>query len=1108
MAEGRDKAARELMSLQPGSLLSLYRLYPDYISKPNYFFDVHDGSVFGRGVVWQGLTYQPMGIEAEGFETNANGRLNRPKMRISNNDYFVTNIAQNNNDLKNAKVIRKRVFVKFLDDINFDGGNPFGEADASAELFNEEYLVSQKIQENKNFVELELTSPLDLDEFEVNNRRIFARYCYWKYRGEGCGYQGPPKQKADGTPFVDTQENTLGVIGGGELDFEYGNYEDLYDPIRAYLKGEIAFKENNRVTIADPNGIEDPKPMLTYYVARENISGFDPEKNPKFWERDGCNKKVSSCKLRFYDPYTEDLFLPSKRIDHRLYQFTGQANTALQEGGTDQPRRQAGLLLRRPLGSEDIDPGSLPPGPGDLFVIPPRDVLRNYSFDSDSADDLASAINGSQDFTLMLVLKIQEQGANDYKNGILQTTWNLYDGLRLSFERFDNDSKLSIVMHYTSKDVSNNYINRKDVITSIYNLETESEIPLFIENDGGDLKAYLPNFQSNGYETPVFSTSLNTLGQQLVIDYHELGLGILPGPRFYDQSDGLETSPSYNYRAYKYTNLEIESPATQPSDPWADFYSNFEGLYSSTITTRGYETDRDSNGNYVRPYIDGVGDGLLAKQNEYAVYSGGNGGNSYIYFNKDITGWVFSIGDYGLDDNVNDKYIVNYTGLHDLANLGDPNNLLSPGDNHIMEYDTNQPDRRGAFVFDPTNNSFFVDGSGVKGGVFSTKDYGKRGALIPFSGGLENPYSGVQTKRFPASSHLYNVIPQAYGWEEPKTVFSNTAIWRRKLTATEKKEVLFFDLKGSINTKPISIITNDYPDLLTDLVGYWDAGICYSPELKYGSESVPRYCSTDDCLTNPGCEYNVDVQGGGTYKVGYSAQFSEGFCSEGYVDIDILGTTECFKVFSTDPSGNVALEDEIPANINNFCFLQPPQFGPGPGIYTLNIQLDVDGVVQQPADYCTDNGVEPWESPQELIVSLEKSDGLPVSVYGTYESADGQITAEISNQQAQAALSSNCPGDIGDLYPNINPPVGFYLCGWDIESTIISNPPEKFVCNSFIAGPEENNYKMWHTDMFYDMCLKDSTSLKNKLISKTQDSYSLPFGGFPGTDPFQFRTKL
>ena len=1105
MAEGRDKAARELMSLQPGSLLSLYRLYPDYISKPNYFFDVHDGSVFGKGVVWQGITYQPMGIEAEGFETNANGRLNRPKIRISNNDYFVTNIAQNNNDLKNAKVIRKRVFVKFLDDINFDGGNPFGEADASAELFNEEYLVSQKIQENKSFVELELTSPLDLDEFEVNNRRIFARYCYWKYRGEGCGYQGPPKQKADGTVFVDTQENTLGVIGGDELDFQYGDYEDLYDPIRAYLKGEIAFTENNRVTIADPNGIEDPKPMLTYYVARENISGFDPEKNPKFWERDGCNKKVSSCKLRFYDPYTEDLFLPAKRIVHRLYQFTGQANLP-----EDQPRRQKGLLLRRALDSEEVDPGSLTPG--SEYVIPPRDVLRNYSFDSASADDLASALNGSQDFTLMLVLKVQQQGVNNYKNGILQTTWNLYDGLRLSFERFDNDSKLSIVMHYTSKDASNNYINRKDVITSIYNLETESQIPLFIENDGGDLKAYLPNFQPNGYDTPVFSTSLNTLGEQLIIDYHELGLGILPGPRFYNQSDGLATSPSYNYRAYKYQNLDIDAPATVPSDPWADFYNNFEGVYGSTITTRGYETDRDSNGNYVRPYIDGVGDGLLAKQNEYAVYSGGNGGNSYVYFNKDITGWVFSIGDYGLDDNANDKYIVNYTGLHDLDNLGDPNNLLSAGDNHIMEYDTNQPDRRGAFVFDPTSNSFFSNGSGIKAGVFSAQDYGERGALVPFSGGLENPYSGAQTKRFPAGSHKYNIIPQAYGWEEPKTVFSNTAVWRRKLTAKEKKEVLFFDPDGTINTKPLTIITNDYPNLLTNLVGYWDAGICYSPELKYGTTSVPRYCSIDNCVDPPleGCEYNVLVSAS-TFRFPYSSQEGPGFCSSNFIDIDVFGTNACFQVLATDPEGNVVLEDEILANVNNFCAAEYPPFGgPGdPGIYTLYIELDVNGVVAEPADYCTDGGGAsvPWESPEKVIAVLEKSDGFDMTVFGSYESSDGNITATIADTRAPGAVL-DCPGDIGGSYPGINPPVNFYLCGFDLETTIVSEPPEKFACNSFITGPEENNYKMWHTDMFYDMCINESTSLKNQLISKTQDSYSLPFGGFPGTDPFQFRTKL
>ena len=54
------------------------------------------------------------------------------------------------------------------------------------------------------FVEFELNSPLDLENFNVNYRSVVAKFCPWQYRGEGCRYEGWPieKENAERMPII------------------------------------------------------------------------------------------------------------------------------------------------------------------------------------------------------------------------------------------------------------------------------------------------------------------------------------------------------------------------------------------------------------------------------------------------------------------------------------------------------------------------------------------------------------------------------------------------------------------------------------------------------------------------------------------------------------------------------------------------------------------------------------------------------------------------------------------------------------------------------------------------------------------------------------------
>lgn len=295
MGQGQDKIARSLLDIQPSAIVEFYKIYPDIINKPTFCINIHGGSIFEKAITWQGVEYIPVSVEGEGFELNATSQLPRPKLRIANKDYLVTSLLINNYDFKNAKVIRKKTFVKFLDDVNFDGGNPFGSADSSAEISQEEYVIGQKTQENKIFVEFELTSPLDLENFEVNSRRILGKYCYWMYRGQGCNYAGPPINKEDGKFFIDP---TGGSVTPDISDFSNNNTEFQWSPTKTYDSSTISYVENPKVLINSVDG-SYKEPLKVWYVCVSGNSGRHPESNPTYWQKDGCNKKLSSCRLRF-----------------------------------------------------------------------------------------------------------------------------------------------------------------------------------------------------------------------------------------------------------------------------------------------------------------------------------------------------------------------------------------------------------------------------------------------------------------------------------------------------------------------------------------------------------------------------------------------------------------------------------------------------------------------------------------------------------------------------------------------------------------------------------------------------------------------------------------
>ena len=209
-----------LFSLEPSALLEFFVIYYDYVNFPDEKLYIHGGTNGIEGsVYWQGEEYAPFPIQSSGFESKGDGTLPRPKLAVSNQDFFVSNLIRRYNNLVGAKVVRKRTFVKFLDDKNFSpttakplGANPYGSADPKAGLEDQVFFILRRSSESKSVVEFELASPLELDGVNFPKRIVMSRYCSFHYRGNGCRYMGAPVANEYDQRLSATMDMRAGIL--------------------------------------------------------------------------------------------------------------------------------------------------------------------------------------------------------------------------------------------------------------------------------------------------------------------------------------------------------------------------------------------------------------------------------------------------------------------------------------------------------------------------------------------------------------------------------------------------------------------------------------------------------------------------------------------------------------------------------------------------------------------------------------------------------------------------------------------------------------------------------------------------------------------------------
>ena len=305
MSNGISKeVAREAMSPDPSQLLEFFLIYYGWPDDQRSVLALTTIANFGKSITWQGIEYISTPLEANGFNLKGDGELPRPRLTIANKDLEISKYLKTHNNLIGAKVVRKRTFAKFLDDVNFKGGkNPYFDlrsitqetaANANNYLPDQTFYVNRRITENKQLVEFELSSVLEMENVFIPNRNVYARYCTFVYRGHGCRYVGNPKRTANSQNFTDREGSNITLTSN----------KGAWQSNTTYNKGDFVFVETENYTLRkdDEVDLDDPKEKLkTFYVCIANSVAGNQNFPPisKNWQRDECSKKISDCKLRF-----------------------------------------------------------------------------------------------------------------------------------------------------------------------------------------------------------------------------------------------------------------------------------------------------------------------------------------------------------------------------------------------------------------------------------------------------------------------------------------------------------------------------------------------------------------------------------------------------------------------------------------------------------------------------------------------------------------------------------------------------------------------------------------------------------------------------------------
>ena len=175
-------------------------------------------------VSFGGVAYAAINITAKGFLYDGKGPFPTPTLQVSNVGNLLTAVVIEMKDLVGAKLTRIRTFEQYLD----DGDNP----DPDSMYPPDYYVVEQKTNHNKVFIEWKLSSILDQTGRELPGRTILRDVCTHTYRvynpvtgmfdytNASCPYVGAKNfTEADKSTTLASADNCSRRLTGCKLRF-------------------------------------------------------------------------------------------------------------------------------------------------------------------------------------------------------------------------------------------------------------------------------------------------------------------------------------------------------------------------------------------------------------------------------------------------------------------------------------------------------------------------------------------------------------------------------------------------------------------------------------------------------------------------------------------------------------------------------------------------------------------------------------------------------------------------------------------------------------------------------------------------------------------------
>jgi lambda family phage minor tail protein L len=276
---GNEKILSEAASLQPSALISFYVL---------------DASAQGGGILrltpyvrgteqdvtWQGVVYSGYPVEFTGAEFKGQGTLPRPTVRFANVLGTISALCIAYNDLVGAKFIRRRTFSRFLD------GQP--DADPTAALPDDVFEIDRKAYEDRNYVEFELASALEVEGVMLPRRQVMSATCAWIYRSPECSFaRNVAIATKDDVKLTGWKFNAPTAPNVPIATTQ--NYLGEWVPGTAYDALDVVWRQ---IT---------PR-VKRYFIAKAGAPGpnhgIEPP-NTLYWTEDLCSLSLLGCRKRF-----------------------------------------------------------------------------------------------------------------------------------------------------------------------------------------------------------------------------------------------------------------------------------------------------------------------------------------------------------------------------------------------------------------------------------------------------------------------------------------------------------------------------------------------------------------------------------------------------------------------------------------------------------------------------------------------------------------------------------------------------------------------------------------------------------------------------------------